>query len=124
MHEDARRLDTLSLSAEAVACALAAFEVLDRAGWPAIHERARLLAGALAEQLDAPGVRSPSAHQTRATPPRSSRSRAPIHSPSASGLPQRGVLLRDIPGRPWLRASVGAWNDEHDLARLLDALDG
>jgi selenocysteine lyase/cysteine desulfurase len=30
--------------------------------------------------------------------------------------------VRSIPGRPWLRASVGAWNDERDLDRLLDAL--
>ncbi len=37
-------------------------------------------------------------------------------------LAEQGVVLRDIPGRPWLRASVGAWNDEGDLDRLLDAL--
>ena len=35
---------------------------------------------------------------------------------------ERGVLIRDIPKRPWLRASTGAWNDEDDLQRLLDAL--
>ena len=32
------------------------------------------------------------------------------------------VVLRDIPGRPWLRASVGAWNDEDDLERLIGML--
>jgi hypothetical protein len=32
-------------------------------------------------------------------------------------------VLRDIPERPWLRASVGAWNDEHDIVLLLAALD-
>jgi len=32
------------------------------------------------------------------------------------------VILRNIPGTPWLRASVGAWNDENDLDRLLVAL--
>jgi L-cysteine/cystine lyase len=37
-------------------------------------------------------------------------------------LLQQGVVVRDIPGTPWLRASVGAWNDEHDLDRLLGAL--
>ncbi len=38
-------------------------------------------------------------------------------------LAEAGVILRNIPGRPWLRASVGAWNDEDDLERLLgDAL--
>ena len=38
-------------------------------------------------------------------------------------LAEAGVIVRNIPGRPWLRASVGAWNDESDLERLLDALD-
>jgi L-cysteine/cystine lyase len=37
-------------------------------------------------------------------------------------LVEHGVVLRDIPSQPWLRASVGAWNDESDLQRLLDAL--
>jgi L-cysteine/cystine lyase len=37
-------------------------------------------------------------------------------------LAQAGAIVRNIPGRPWLRASVGAWNDEGDLERLLDAL--
>ena len=37
-------------------------------------------------------------------------------------LADGGVVLRNIPGRPWLRASVGAWNDEDDLERLLGML--
>jgi L-cysteine/cystine lyase len=37
-------------------------------------------------------------------------------------LAEAGVVVRNIPGRPWLRASVGAWNDEQDLDRLLRAL--
>jgi L-cysteine/cystine lyase len=124
LHEDARALDTLSLSAEAVACALAAFGVLERAGWPVVHERARLLADRLAEQLAASGralaVGSPSGRDATtlvsfaSTDPPAERER----------LAARGVVLRDIPDRPWLRASIGAWNDEHDLARLLDALEG
>ena len=32
------------------------------------------------------------------------------------------VVVRDLPGRGLLRASVGAWNDESDLERLLAAL--
>jgi L-cysteine/cystine lyase len=32
------------------------------------------------------------------------------------------VVIRDLPGTGLLRASVGAWNDESDLERLLDAL--
>jgi L-cysteine/cystine lyase len=37
-------------------------------------------------------------------------------------LAESGVVVRDIPGTGRLRASVGAWNDEDDLERLLAAL--
>ena len=37
-------------------------------------------------------------------------------------LAEAGIIVRNIPGRPWLRASVGAWNDEQDLDRLLATL--
>ena len=30
--------------------------------------------------------------------------------------------MRNLPGTPLLRASVGAWNDEGDLERLLAAI--
>ncbi len=50
-HEDARALDSMSLSAETVACALGAVRVLEYAGWQAVHERARGLAGRLVQLL-------------------------------------------------------------------------
>ena len=37
-------------------------------------------------------------------------------------LADQGIAVRDLPGHPYLRASVGAWNDESDLERLLKAL--
>ena len=37
-------------------------------------------------------------------------------------LAAAGVVIRDLPGTGLLRASVGAWNDESDLERLLAAL--
>ena len=37
-------------------------------------------------------------------------------------LAEAGVVIRDLPGTPYLRASVGAWNDESDLERLLEVL--
>ena len=37
-------------------------------------------------------------------------------------LAEAGVIIRDLPGTGLLRASVGAWNDESDLDRLLSAL--
>lgn len=37
-------------------------------------------------------------------------------------LAEAGVIVRDLPGRGLLRASVGWWNDESDLDRLVEAL--
>jgi selenocysteine lyase/cysteine desulfurase len=117
LHADARRFDTLSQSAETVACALAAIAVLESFGWAAVHEQARTLAGRLAELL---------AERGRQPAPRGATTLVSFHSPDPEGertlLAERGVVIRNIPNRPWLRASVGAWNDEHDLERLLEAL--
>jgi selenocysteine lyase/cysteine desulfurase len=118
VHEDARRFDAPSVSAETTACALAAIGVLESAGWPAVHERAGFLATRLAELL---------AEHGRPPAPRGPTTLVsfPSADPAAerSALAERGVVVRNIPDRPWLRASVGAWNDEGDLERLLDALD-
>jgi selenocysteine lyase/cysteine desulfurase len=117
VHEDARRFDALGLSAEAVACALGSLDALERTGWDAIHDRARSLAAELADRLQRAG---------REVAPRASTTLVSFWSPDPEGererLAQVGVILRDIPGRPWLRASVGAWNDERDLERLLEVI--
>ena len=117
LHDDARRFDTMSLSAEAVACALASIELLESAGWDAVHERASTLAARFAELL---------AERGRAIAPRDQTTLVSFESADAEverdALAQRGVVVRNLPGRPWLRASVGAWNDENDLERLLESL--
>jgi selenocysteine lyase/cysteine desulfurase len=117
LHEDARRFDTLALNAETVAAALAAARVLAQAGWREVHARARTLATTLAERLAAIG---------REPAPRGDTTLVSFASPDPEGERERlaaaGVILRSIPDRPWLRASVGAWNDESDLERLLDEL--
>lgn len=117
LHEDARRFDTLALSAEALATALAAVEILQQAGWPEVQERAVGLAASLVERLVADG---------REVAPRGPTTLVSFSSPEPEAergaLAEQGVVLRDIPGRAWLRASVGAWNDERDLDRLLEIL--
>jgi selenocysteine lyase/cysteine desulfurase len=117
LHDDARSLDAMSLSAEAIACALASMRVLEDAGWQAVHERARKLATRLAELLG---------ERDRAVAPRANSTLVSFESPDPERererLLEHGVILRNIPGRPRLRASVGAWNDEDDLDRLLVAL--
>ncbi len=37
-------------------------------------------------------------------------------------LAERGVIVRDLPGLGWVRASVGFWTDEAELERLVGAL--
>jgi selenocysteine lyase/cysteine desulfurase len=117
LHEDARRFDTLAMNAETLAAALASTRLLARAGWREVHERARGLAASLADRLTARG---------REPAPRGPSTLVSFASPDPEGeralLAQAGVILRNIPDRPWLRASVGAWNDESDLDRLLEAL--
>jgi selenocysteine lyase/cysteine desulfurase len=117
LHEDARALDTMSPSAEAVACALAAARILEDAGWRSVHERARELAARLVALLGERG---------RTVAPRGDTTLVSFDSPDPEHerehLRQRGVIVRNIPGTPWLRASVGAWNDEDDLDRLMGAL--
>jgi L-cysteine/cystine lyase len=40
----------------------------------------------------------------------------------AARLFDRGVVVRDMPGTPWVRVSCGWWTGDGDLDRLLDAL--
>jgi selenocysteine lyase/cysteine desulfurase len=119
LHPDARRFDCFALSAEALACGLASLGVLAEAGWEHVHRRARLLAERFAARL---------AEYGREVSPRGPSTLVSFASgdPPAErlALAERGVMLRDIPDRPLLRASVGAWNDERDLDRLIEALEG
>ena len=117
LHDDARRLDSQMLSAEALACAVASTSLLASAGWGSVHERAIGLAARLAELLRERGLSvAPRGESTLV-----SFERADPEAERAR-LAAGGVMLRDIPGRPWLRASVGAWNDERDLQRLIGML--
>jgi L-cysteine/cystine lyase len=97
--------------------ALAAHGVLDAAGWDAVHERAASLAEDLARELAQRG------HEVM---PRGRTTLVAWHDPAMEDTARRlageGVAIRYLPGRDLLRASVGAWNDETDVERLLDAL--
>ncbi len=117
LHEDARRFDTMSLSAETLAGALASVQLLQDAGWAVVHEHARALAARLTEMLAEIG---------RPAAPRGPSTLVSFPSPDPPAertlLAEHGVIVRNIPDRPWLRASVGAWNDERDLQRLVETL--
>ena len=115
---DSRRYDSPTLAAETSAFALAALDTLAAAGWEAVHERSSALAAQLAELLRERG------HQVRDRGPTTLVS---WHCPGAEAVRDRlaagGVVVRNLPGRDLLRASVGAWNDESDLERLLAGID-
>ena len=116
LRDDARRHDTPSLARESVAYNLAAIDVLAPEGWDPVLERARVLAAELAGRLQAAGREvAPRAATTLVAwadaDPAATRER----------LAQAGVVVRNLPRTPYLRASVGAWNDESDLERLLSA---
>ena len=114
LHPDARRYDTPALATETSAFALAALEALAGAGWDAVHERSAALATHLAALLRERGYE---------VLPRGRTTLVSWRCPDASALRDRlagsGVVVRDLPGRDLLRASVGAWNDESDIERLL-----
>jgi selenocysteine lyase/cysteine desulfurase len=105
------------ISREAAAFSLAALRVLEAAGWPAVHRRAAGLAAELAERLQA---------ADRRVVPRAATTLVSFEDPDPPEtrlrLAEAGVAIRDLPGTPLLRASLGAWNDATDLERLIDGL--
>src|SRR5215213_765121 len=115
--DDARRYDTPSLSREVVALSLGALEVLERHDFDDVLARSRTQAAELARRLaDAGHTVAPRGDSTLVAwedaDPERTRDR----------LRDAGIAVRNLPGRPLLRASVGAWNDDEDLERLLGAL--
>ena len=117
MHPDARRYDSPGVGPETVAGAVAAHDVLADFGWESVYERATSLAGLLASRLqDAGRTVAPRGETTLVSfeddDPEATRDR----------LAEVGITIRHLPGTSYVRASVGAWNDESDLERLLAAL--
>jgi L-cysteine/cystine lyase len=119
--ENARRHDTPLRDLSIVAAALAAFDVLADAGLDALRARAVAQAARLADLLAGAGFdvvpRGASTLVAWAVPGGAEAAMA-----TRDRLQEQGVTIRDLPGTDRLRASVGAWNDEDDLERLLTAL--
>ena len=103
--------------ARSVALSAGALEVLERHGFDDVLARGRAQAAELARRLAEAGhTVAPRGDSTlvawEVPDPEATRDR----------LREAGVIVRNLPGRPLLRASVGAWNDDSDLDRLLSAL--
>jgi selenocysteine lyase/cysteine desulfurase len=116
-HPEARRHDTPAIAPETSAAAVAGHDVLAAHGWRAVHARAAQLATLLAEWLVEAG---------RTVAPRDATTLVAWEDSNPETtrerIAEKGVVVRNLPGTPYLRASVGAWNDESDLRRLLGAL--
>jgi L-cysteine/cystine lyase len=96
------------------AWAVAAFEVFEQAGWEEVLSRGPTLAHRLAERLRERGLD---------VAPRGASTLVSFSVPEPETFVERaaaaGVVVRQLPGRGLVRASVGAWCDESDLERLL-----
>jgi selenocysteine lyase/cysteine desulfurase len=116
LHPDARSHDSPALSAEAAAASVAAHDVLAEAGWDVVYTRSRTLAATLADRLR---------ERDRVVAPRDDTTLVSWEDDDPEATRDRlaasGIVVRNLPGTPYLRASVGAWNDEADLERLLAA---
>jgi selenocysteine lyase/cysteine desulfurase len=113
----AARHDTSAQSLEAAALAATAFVLLASTGWDEVHERAAALAEQLAARLADKGLRVAQRDRTTLV-----SWEDPDPPATRDRLAAAGVVIRDLPGRGLLRASVGAWNDESDLERLIAGL--
>jgi L-cysteine/cystine lyase len=115
---DARAHDAIATSGEVSTAAVSALDVLADHGWDDVLERAVTLAGVLADRLAASG---------RVVAPRGRTTLVSWSDPTPAATSERlaraGVIIRDLPGTDLLRASVGAWNDEADLDRLMGGLE-
>jgi selenocysteine lyase/cysteine desulfurase len=112
--DGAKRFDLGLPSPHDGAWARASWELFEQYGWDDILVRGQTLAQVLADHLRDRGFE---------VAPRGSSTLVSFAVEDPEGFVARaseqGVVLRYLPGRGLVRASVGAWSDESDLERLL-----
>lgn len=124
MRPGAARFDPGTLDLASLAGLAAAVEWVDglEGGWPAWLALAGERVATARARLAAAGIPS-------VDPPGGSTGLVAFelagHDPVdvVAALAERSVLLRYIPGTPYLRLSVGAWTSDGDLDALLDGLE-
>jgi L-cysteine/cystine lyase len=114
---DARRFDLGLPGEHQVEWALAALDVLEAPGPGRVQARAVALAGELAGRLAAAGHEPAPRGESTLVAWRAGEPRA-----LAARLAEDGFVVRDLPGTPYVRASVGAWNAPAELEGLVRAL--
>jgi selenocysteine lyase/cysteine desulfurase len=112
--EDAKRLDHGFPPGLRSAWALASLGVLEDAGWEWVHRRGAELAASLADQLAERGLEvGPRGRSTLVA------WKAADVDAEVERLAAAGVVVRSIPSHSLVRASVGAWSSEEELAELV-----
>ena len=115
--EHAARLDHGFPPGMRSAWALASLSVLEEAGWDWVHARAADLAASLAAALAGRGLEvAPRGRSTLV----SYRPAVEDVDAEVVRLREAGFTVRSIPSHGLIRASVGAWSSEDELAALAD----
>ena len=117
LREGAARFDAGFPAAPTTAWALAALDVLEDGGLDGLTERAIGLAATLADDLASRGMTvAPRGRSTLVS------WESPDNEAESGRLLAEGLLVRHLPGTPYVRASVGAWTSEAELERLAAAI--
>ena len=119
LQPDARRLGTGFPAHHQVEWAHSALDVLEQAGIDAVHARAAERALALVEGLVVHGLEvAPRGNSTLVS--------FAVDDPPAvlERVLAAGIVIRALPGTPYLRASVGAWTADEELDRVVEVVAG
>ena len=116
LHPDARRFSIGFPAPHQVEWAIAALDVLEEQGLGAVYARAVELAARLADRLRRPVA------------PRGDSTLVSWEDPDPERMVERlraeGLVVRNLPSTPYVRASVGAWNSEAEIDRLAELAVG
>ena len=115
LQPDARRLTTAFPVPHHVEWAHAALDVLEEAGLGAVYERGCTLASRLEQLLSESGVKV--AQRGVSTLVSFEVPDPPAFTEAAAA---EDVVIRGLPGRSYARASVGAWNSDEEIDRLVE----
>ena len=110
---DAARYDVGVLPGPAGAWSLASLDLLEEVGWEWVHERSTSLAEGLAARLAERGLELAPRGRSTLVSWRSADPEAEVHR-----LAEEDIVVRQLPGRGLVRASVGAWSGEEELEHL------
>lgn len=117
LHPTAARYEAGLPAGPMVEWALAALATLGDAGWPWVLDRAATLAADFAEQLRERGIEVAPRGRSTLVSWRQPGDGLELDA-AVVELAAHGFAIRSIPAFGFLRASIGAWSSEDELARL------